>query len=159
MQRNYPEKLINSTFSEAKQKSRKELINQSRRKAKEDGKVRLIFTHNAGNPPLHTWLREAKKCLIKNEKAKNIGEKIQICYKQPKNLKRIVGQSKASKKKITDTDPGCLKCGRCRVSCPILKEGGSFQSTNTKKTYTIRQKMTCDTPFVVYLGTCKGCGG
>ena len=70
-----------------------------------------------------------------------------------------MGQRKGSKKKITDTDPGCLKCGRCRVSCPILKEGGSFQSTNTKKTYTIRQKMTCDTPFVVYLGTCKGCGG
>ena len=116
--------------------------------------MRLIFTHNSGNPPLHKWLREAKKCLIKNEKAKNLGDRVQICYKQPKNLKRIVGQQKGTSKrnKITDVDPGCSKCGKCRVSCPILKEGGKFQSTNTRKTFTIRQKMNCDTP-------CKNCRG
>ena len=159
LKRNYPEKLINAKFIQAKKNSREKLIHQNRKKQERDDKVRLIFTHNSGNPPLHMWLREAKKCLIKNEKAKKIGDRVQICYKQPKNLKRIVGQQKGTSKKITDDDPGCSKCGKCRVACPILKEGGRFQSTNTRKTYTIRQKMNCDTPFVIYLGTCKNCGG
>ena len=72
-----------------------------------------------------------------------------------------MGQQKGAsqKKKIIDDDPGCSKCGKCRVVCPILKEGGKFQSTNTKKTYPIRQKMNCETPYVIYLGTCKNCRG
>ena len=113
--------------------------------------MRLIFTHNKGNPPLH------KKCLVKNYKAKKLGEKIQITYSQPKNLKRTVTQKKRTLN-IHD-DPGCTKCGKCRVSCPILKEGKTFSSTNTGRTYPIKQKVNCDSSFVIYLGTCKKCGG
>ena len=156
--RNYPDKIIDDKFSEARKKRRGELIHQDRNKnKKENDKVRLIFTHNRGNPPLHMWLREAKKCLVKNEKAKLLGEKMQVCYSQPKNLKRIVTQ-----KKIVETpepNPGCTKCGKCRVSCPIIKEGGTFTSTNTRKTYRIRQKVNCNSSFVIYLGTCGKCGG
>ena len=122
-----------------------------------DKKVRLIFTHNRGNSPLHMWLRDAKKFLIKNEKAKKMGEKIQVCYSQPKNLKRLVTQK--NERKLQNDTPGCFKCGRCRVSCPILKEGSMFTSTNTQRTYPIRQRLTCDSSFVVYLGTCQKCGG
>ena len=156
--RSYPEKLINDKFSEAKKKSRKNLIYQNRKKKNmSDGKVRLIFTHNKGNPPLNMWLREVKKCLIKNEKAKEIGDKMQVCFGQPKNIKRIVTQK--NEKKSKDIQPGCFKCGKCRVSCPILKEGNKFTSTNTQRTYPIEQKLNCNSSFVVYLGTCKHCGG
>ena len=92
--RNYPEKLISASFSKAKLKSRTELIHQKRKKPQSDDKVRLIFTYNEGNPPLHKWLREAKNCLVKNEKAKSLGRNIQICYKQPRNLKRMVVKHK-----------------------------------------------------------------
>ena len=127
LDRNYPDKLVKEKFAQAKKKTRKEIINQNRKKGKgEDKKVRLIFTHNKGNPPLHMWLREAKKCLVKNEKAKEMGGNIQICYSQPKNLKRIVTQKKVTK--MHDEQPGCFKCGRCRVSCPILKEGDNLQA-------------------------------
>ena len=70
-----------------------------------------------------------------------------------------MGQSKETKSKNSDNNPGCSKCGKCRVSCPILKEGGKFQSTNTKKKYNIRHQLNCDSPFVIYLATCKKCGG
>ena len=125
--------------------------------SKRDKKVRLIFTHNAGNPPLHQWLREAKRCLLKNEKAKDIGNSIQICYRQPKNLKRIITQTKFSRPKVDD--PGCRKCGRCRVACPVLKEGNTFTSTNTGRSYRIRQSLDCNSSFVIYLSTCLKCGG
>ena len=103
------------------------------------------------------WLREAKKCLIKNDKAKSLGDSIQICYSQPKNLKRIVTQKKITN--TSDPTPGCYKCEKCKVSCPIIREGGTFTSTNTQKTYKIRQRVDCTSSFVIYLATCKRCRG
>ena len=155
--RNYPEKLINESFSKAKLKSRTELIHQKRKKPQSDDKVRLIFTYNEGNPPLHKWLREAKNCLVKNEKAKSLGRNIQICYKQPRNLKRMVSQKGTPKPQ--EENPGCRRCKKCKVSCPILKEGGTFRSTNTGRTYKIKQKVDCTSSFVIYLATCGRCGG
>jgi hypothetical protein len=137
---------------------RHDLIQQKRKsKNKKDDKIRMIFTHNSANPPLNMWLREAKKCLVKNEKAKQMGENMQICFSQPKNLKRIASQK--SKPKSVEPEPWCWKCGHCRVSCPILKEGTHFTSNNTKRTYPIRQKLNCDSSYVIYLGTCKKCRG
>ena len=156
-ERNYPDTLISEKFSKAKEKSRKELIFQNRSRRQGDDKVRLIFTHNGGNPPLHKWLREAKSCLVKNERAKSIGKSIQICYKQPKNLKTLVTQKVPPKPR--EENPGCKKCKKCKVSCPILKEGTTFKSTNTGRAYRIRQKLDCTSSFVIYLATCLKCGG
>ena len=106
---------------------------------------------------MNMWFRQAKQCLLKNEKAKRMGEKMQICYGQPKNLKRIATQK--NQPKSIEPDPGCKKCGKCRVSCPVLKEGKYFTSTNTKRTYPIREKLTCDSSYLIYLGTCTKCAG
>ena len=54
---------------------------------------------------------------------------------------------------------GCFKCNKCRVSCPILVETDTFKSTNTQKTYKIKQRMTCDSSYLIYLATCKKCKG
>ena len=156
--RNYPEKLIKTKFSEAKKRNRNSLIHQGRhQKSSDDKKVRLLFTNNRGNPPLHQWFREAKKCLVKDDRAKALGDNFQICYRQPKNLKSIVTHKK--KPYSTDDEPGCTKCGKCKVSCPVIVEGGKFTSTNTRKTYPIRKKLNCNSSFLIYLATCKKCRG
>ena len=72
-------------------------------------------------------------------------------------MKRIANQK--SQPKSVEPEPGCWKCGHCRVSCPIVKEGTHFTSNNTKRKYPIRQKLNCDSSYVIYLGTCKKCGG
>ena len=116
---------------------RSQLINQNRRKKKKDDKVRCIFTYNEGNPPLHQWLRQAKKCLVKNEKAKHIGEKMQITFRQPKNLKKLVtGLPKMGEGEM-EINPGCYKCAKKCHTCKILKEGKHFWSTNTGRKYKI----------------------
>ena len=43
--------------------------------------------------------------------------------------------------------------------CKILQEGKSFQSTNTKKIYKIKQQVNCQSNFIIYLGTCQKCAG
>ena len=66
--------------------------------------------------------------------AKALGEKIQIGSKQPKNLQRLEGGFKdkpAARNQVPGA--GCKKCGRCKVSFPILNESSTFKSTNTGK--------------------------
>ena len=122
--------------------------------------MRLIFTHNKSNPPLHRWIRESKKVLLKNDEAKELGDKIQVGWRQPRNLKNTVcGLKKGAPKKASKSNnPGTFKCGKCHA-CPIIKEGQDFCSTNTSKAYKIKHHMTCTSSFVVYLATCKNCGG
>ena len=129
-------------------------------KSSTDDKVRLVFTHNKSNPPLHKWIRESKKVLLKNEHAKEMGDKIQVGWRQPRNLKNTVcGIKKGGPKKAPVSDnPGCFKCGKCHA-CPIIKEGKYFCSTNTSKKYKIKHQLNCTSSFVIYLATCKKCGG
>ena len=56
-------------------------------------------------------------------------------------------------------DSGCYKCNHCKVSCPILEETKYFTSTRTEKRYKIKQKIDCDSSWLIYLSTCKKCKG
>ena len=117
-----------------------------------DNKIRRIFTHNQSNPPLHKWLREAKQSLVKNQKAKALGDRIQIATKQPKNIKKNVrGTNKGGGGQVVPPDAGCNRCFKCHA-CAILKEGNRFATTNTHKTYRIKQKLNCKSEYVIYLG-------
>ena len=71
----------------------------------------------------------------------------------------MVSGIKNKKRNNPSEDPGCTKCGKPCVSCPVIKEGKTFRSTNTKKVYRIKQTLDCNSDFVVYLGTCNKCKG
>ena len=161
--RNYPDKVIDEKFGKARNKDRRTLIFQNR-KDKNGGnkKVRFMFTHNTANPPIHKWLRMCKPLLERSAKAKDIGSKIQICTKQPRNLKTILGgyREKTRVSQNVPANTGCSKCAKnCKVSCPMMKEGKTFKSTRTKRTYPIRQNVDCDSEWVIYLITCRKCLG
>ena len=152
---------IYKQFERALEKDRKSLIQQNRKKKNEnDKKVRLIFTQNQGNPPLHQWLRESQKYLTRNERARELGKNVQIAYRQPRNIKQMVIMSSNEGRghDNMENDAGCTKCGRCHA-CNTIKEGKLFTSTNTNKNYVIRQKVDCNSSFIVYLGTCRKCRG
>ena len=147
---------------ELAKKNRRNLIFGKRKHKEKDDKVRLILTHNKVNPPVHIWMRECKKILVRNDEAKALGSRIQISSRQPKNLMRIAAGHKGGKgvRKIpNDENPGCFKCNHCRVSCPILNETKIFKSTNTGKIYKIRQHIDCDSDWLIFLCTCKKCKG
>jgi hypothetical protein len=162
IQKNYPEEVIDEKFQKAKKKDRKDIIFQQRKNKKQnDDKTRLIFTYNKRNPPIHSWIRQGKKLLNRNEKAKEIGKNIQITSKQPRNLQRIVTSLKddGGGNPPPTGPPGCFKCPRKCHAWPIIKEGLKFQSSNTRKTYPIRKHLNCDSSFVIYLETCTRCKG
>ena len=96
-ERNYPGNIIEKQFEKTKEKSRKSLIFKQRKNFREQNganKVRLMFTHTQANPPIHMWIRQSKKLLSRNDKAKEIGGRIQIGSRQPKNFQRIIGGCK-----------------------------------------------------------------
>ena len=83
--------MVDSQVERALTRDRKTLIQQNRkRKDKGKEKVRLIFTQNESNPPIHRWIRDARKTLIRDERSVEIGKMVQITSKQPKNIKSIV---------------------------------------------------------------------
>ena len=86
---------------------------------------------------------------------------MQIGTRQPQNLKRIVTKCNFSEGCVADPPArkGCFNCNKCRVSCPILREGDRFKSTNTGKSYKIDWHLTCNSSYVIYLGTCRKCNG
>jgi hypothetical protein len=159
-ERSYPNYLIVSLFERAKKKERKVLINQQPKpKNSKDDRVRLIFTHSAANPPIYQWVRENKHLLKRNDKAKDIGRRIQVASRQPKNLQNLVGGCRGGSK-IIPPEAGCFKCRKtCKVACPVLEERTDFKSFNTGKTYKIKQRVDCDSAWVIYLCSCKKCGG
>ena len=160
LERSYPNDLIENQITRAKNKNRRCQIYQSKQKPTNE-KVRLIFTHNENNPPIHQWIRQSRKLLDRNEKAKEMGRNIQIGYRQPKNLKQLAGGSKNGRREGGGrvADAGCSKCQKKCHACSILTEGKTFQSTNTLKVYKIQQKVNCQSSFIVYLGTCQKCRG
>ena len=98
--KNYPVKLVEEQFEKAKRRDRRTLIFQQRKnKESSDKKVRLIFTHNRGNPPLHKWIRESKKFLV-SAKGRDFAQNFQIAYKQPKNLKKMVSGCQRSEREV-----------------------------------------------------------
>ena len=160
LQRNYPIKILNSQFEKALQKDRGQILLQNRgRNWQKNKQVRLIFTFNERGPPLHKWIRESKKLLVRNPEANDIGNNIQIGYRQSKNFKSILCGNKKKPHQETVENPGCFKCKKCRVSCPVLVEGTNFKSTNTARSYKIKQHLTCDSDYVIYLVTCNLCSG
>ena len=100
--RNYPEELVKKQIFRANQT---------------DKKVRLIFTYNQSNPPIQKWIRQSKKFLDKNEKAKNLGKNIQIAYKQPKNIKKLVGGPSGGGGRAPEKHHGCSKCAKKCHAC------------------------------------------
>ena len=160
LERKYPEEMVENQISRAKNKNRKSQLYQNK-KQQNNEKVRLIFTHNSKNPPIHQWIRESRKFLDRNEKAKEMGKHIQIAYRQPKNIKKLIGGSKSGGDGggRAGLNVGCYKCKKKCHACAILTEGKTFHSTNTHKTYKIKQQVNCQTSFIVYLGTCQKCFG
>ena len=71
LDRKCPENIVNDKIKRATNNHRRDLILKQRKPMnKNDKKVQLIFTHNKVNPDIQMCVRECKKLLCKNERAK-----------------------------------------------------------------------------------------
>ena len=85
-----------------------------------------------------------------------------MATKQPKDIQQLVGGNRkgGGGHNPVPPDAGCFKCSKgCKVACPVLVESKTFKSFNTGKVYRIKQKLDCTSSWVIYLCSCKKCGG
>ena len=92
-----------------------------------------------------------------------------MVFRQPANLRQILVQSTLRKLPFHDCSdrdeletPGCYRHphparGRRCETCPRLKEGKTFTSSHTGRTYRIWNRFTCKSKFLIYLITCSRC--
>ena len=116
-----------------------------------------ISTYNAKNPPYSKWFRELRHILDKNPHNKKIADNVTFVTRQSKNLLRALTSSKVTTEKRRQ-GAGSKKCSGCHA-CPKVQQTKFFKSTNTKRKYQIRQKISCRTSFLIYLVFCSNCGG
>ena len=88
-----------------------------------DEKVRLIFMHNAHNPPIHKSIRKGRTFLERNENAKDSSNNIQISYKQPKNIKQLVGGPSNGGSGRGSPEPGAGCKNAQELSCVKIVSG------------------------------------
>ena len=85
--------------------------------------------------------------------------------RQSKNLQRALTSTKVKRANVDnehrsnfEQGAGSSKCSGCHA-CPIVKNTETFRSTNTKRKYPIKQKISCRSKFIIYLIYCSNCRG
>ena len=110
---------------------------------------------------MHRWIRDSKKFFV-SPRGREFAKNFQIAFKQPKNLRKMVAGCKPKQGgeggSNTPQEKGSFKCKKCHA-CPVVENSKRFQSTNTQRIYPIRQKMDCNSSYLVYLATCRKCKG
>ena len=115
----------------------------------------FIVTHNPSNPPLQKWFAELQSSIIEPSKrmAQILPEPPVVGERNCKSLRSLLMPSRLPV--VRDPSPGCFKCSKkCIICSEHLVEGNTFNSQMTGETFTIRDKVSCDTSSVVYLLYC-----
>ena len=114
-------------------------------------------------PPTKKWFKELRNILDTDPRNKKIAEKVMFVTRQSKNLLRALTSSKLKnetevQRPIFEQGAGSRKCSRCHA-CEKVQNSKMFKSTNTKRKYPIRQKISCRSSYVIYLIFCRNCKG
>ena len=71
-----------------------------------------------------------------------MGKNIQIAFKQPKNIKKLVGGPLNGGRKEPEKDPGCSKCEKKCHACKILIEGAHLKAQIPRRHTKSSKKLT-----------------
>ena len=83
-----------------------------------------------------------------------------ICYRRGKNLREVICRAKLPPARARRTDTGFKRCRKAACSlCPYtgLRQGQILKSVKVSSTgeeLPVRGSITCQTPNILYLGTC-----
>ena len=153
----YSRKVLKDTATKLLARSQMETLVENN--IQKEARTRLITTYNALLPPIDSIVRKHWPITQVTDKCrKALTKPPQIVYKRNQNLKDILVKSKyrETEENQDNQEQGVSKCKNRRCSwCKNIKEGKKFTSNSTKKEYNIRHKLTCNSPWVIYLAECR----
>jgi hypothetical protein len=121
----------------------------------------FIITYNPHNHKLHQWIKDNHNILLADKKMSKIfPTPPSVSYRQARNIKQLMVRSRL--KALPHSDCSDLKPAGCfkhqhgirgrnwdLCHCPRIKEGNTFRSSYTGKSYNIRHNLTCKSKYCV----------
>ena len=157
--RGYRERFVREQIRKAKSKTRKEALTP--RPQNTNTRVPMVVTYHPGLPNIGGILRDFQPLLHCSDKCRKAVKDVpMVAFRRPKSLGDYLVHSKLKPLRSQGCKPpGTVKCGgrRCQV-CEHLTIGDRFESSDTKKAYSINYELNCNSSNVVYLLSCKVCG-
>ena len=119
----------------------------------------FIVTHHPSNPPLCSWFLELQASVL------HTSRKMQQVLPHPPVLEEHNCMSLQSLPVLSilptppDADPGCFRCNKrpCIISTSHLVKTSTFNSSTTKESFQIFNRLTCQSSNIVYLLYCHTC--
>ena len=157
LSRQYKTRIIDEAFEKVKSIPRNLALERKQNKSNSE-RIPLVVTYHTGLPNLHAILKKNFPILKRSERCEMAIPEIPIiAYRRTRNLRDILVRARLKNPNNTK-QPGFYRCGdkRCKT-CEYTNDTKSITSSATKRTYDIRQHITCKTRNVIYLITCKRC--
>ncbi|KAL8595607.1 hypothetical protein ACOMHN_025643 [Nucella lapillus] len=158
--RGYPDKLVQAAADRVSAMDRQQVLRYVP-KPQTSQRVPFIITHNPTHTPLASWLKHLMPTLHQSRRMRKAMPLPPIVGKRNcRNLRAFLMPSAPHQPgPQQDPEPGCGKCEakRCIVCKCHLRETGTFQSVRTGHKYTIRDRVGCKIPNLIYLVDCARC--
>jgi hypothetical protein len=157
-QRGYPTRVISKALQAVNKIPRSQTLTY--RQKNETQRVPFVVTHNPQNPPLKKWFTDFLQYLHSSPRLqKAIPDPPILGERNSRSLRDMLMPSVLPEPTNDQDDPGCFPCNksRCVICTKHLVQTSQFTSAITSETFTIRQKMTCETPNIIYLLFCSKC--
>ena len=169
LRKKYPEGVIDSGISRAKQLNRTEILREvETTDSQESNDINFVFTNNCQNPKVLDLVRDSLKILTPSERMKSVmhNKKIVAARRQPRNMRSLLfcprfDSTTPIKGSVIPCrkDPSrTLTRGRPCKCCDLLSECTHITFHGTTTPFEIRHNFTCDSKNVIYAITCGGCG-
>ena len=124
----------------------------------------FVLTYNPNLPSINGLIKKHFHLSLSSPKLKELfpPNSIILSFRWSKNLKKILAPSKCRKgplHSIVVPAAGCFNCDktRCDLCKNFFVNSETFSSAQTGKTYFVRQKLSCNSSNVIYLGHCGKC--
>ena len=78
-------------------------------------------------------------------------------YRREKNLKEILSPS-LFPPKFNKNESYISNCNKCDICKNYLISDNKFKRTVTGRVYSVRESLSCNSPNVIYIISCKNCG-
>ena len=157
LSKKYPVKLVENAIS--KSLSIPQNILRISRKSNNHNKLPLTLTFNQNNPNITGNIMNIFQTLKIHENTEQIfkNSSLQICRRQPPNLKRLLTKAKIQPSS-NENSVGVLKCNRPRCKCcEIIVQDNNFFFSQCNKTFKVKNELNCLSKFVIYTLICKKC--
>jgi len=157
--RGYPLQTLEKSVQAVSSITQDQLLNSNPTRKEAMDKLIYVTTYHPCGPKIKKILTHFVKILSRHPHTNHINEnKFITAYRRPTNLKDLLVHSRFKPNNTLIQSSGTYKCHQPRChSCPHVIESPNFTNIDGSRPFNTRQRITCQTNYVIYIITCQKC--